>query len=46
MVRGLGQSIVLRANESSTVEFTPEEVGDYEVNCSMNMLRAATLRVR
>jgi len=37
--------LVVRANQSSTVEFTPDKPGDYTINCSMNMLVAATLRV-
>lgn len=35
----------MRANQSGTVEFTPDKPGDYKINCSMNMLVAATLRV-
>lgn len=45
IVRGLGQRLVVRANQSSTVEFTPNKAGDYTINCSMNMLSPATLRV-
>lgn len=45
LVRGLGQRIVVRANQSSAIEFTPDKPGDYAINCSMNMLVAATLRV-
>ena len=45
MVRGLGQRLIVRANQSSTAEFTPDKPGDYKINCSMNMLVAATLRV-
>jgi plastocyanin domain-containing protein len=37
---------VVRADQSSTVQFTPDKPGDYTVNCSMNMLVPATLRVK
>ncbi len=45
MVRGLGQRLIVRANQSATVEFTPEKPGDYPINCGMNMYVPATLRV-
>ena len=45
MVRGLGQKLTLRANQSTTIDFTPEKAGDFKITCSMGMYRAATLRV-
>jgi plastocyanin domain-containing protein len=45
VIRGLGQRIILRANQSSTIEFTPERPGDYAISCSMNMTIPAKLRV-
>ena len=45
MVRGLGQRLVVRANQSATVEFIPDRPGDYQVNCGMNMYVPATFRV-
>jgi len=45
VVRGLGQSLVVRANQIASVQFTPEKPGNYPINCSMNMYRSATLRV-
>ena len=45
IVRGLGQRLVVRANQSASVQFTPDKPGDYTINCSMNMLSPATLRV-
>lgn len=45
MVRGLGQRLIVRANQRSTIELTPDKPGDYTINCSMNMLVPATLRI-
>ena len=45
MVRGLGQRLVVRANQTASVDFTPDKPGDYPVTCSMNMYQPATLRV-
>jgi hypothetical protein len=46
LVRGFGQRLIARANQTGTVEFVPDRPGDYSVNCSMNVLVAATLRIR
>lgn len=45
IVRGLGQRLIARANQTAMIEFTPDKPGDYVINCSMNMLRSATLRI-
>jgi plastocyanin domain-containing protein len=45
VIRGLGQRLIVRANQSATVEFTPDQPGDYRINCGMNMYVPATLRV-
>ena len=45
IVRGLGQRLVARADQTATIEFIPDAPGDYAINCSMNMLRPATLRI-
>jgi len=37
--------LIVRANQRGSVEFTPDKPGDYTINCSMNMLVPATLRV-
>ena len=37
--------MLVRPDQSATVEFTPEKPGDYLINCWMNMLRPATIRV-
>jgi plastocyanin domain-containing protein len=37
--------LVVRANQSASVEFTPEKPGNYTITCSMGMYFPATLRV-
>ena len=43
--RGIADEPQARANQTTTIEFTPDKAGDYTISCSMNMTVPATLRV-
>jgi hypothetical protein len=45
VMRGLGINTFVVPGQTKTVEFLPERVGTYTINCGMGMMKPATLRV-
>jgi plastocyanin len=44
-LRGLGEHGIATPGEVTTLEFTPQQTGKFEINCSMNMMRPGYLLV-
>ena len=45
LIRGLRINGVIPPGKIATLEFTPEQAGDYSISCGMGMMRAGILRV-
>ena len=44
-LRGLGEHGIATPGEVTTLEFTPQQTGRFEINCIMNMMRPGYLLV-